>query len=46
MNDLNYLIDRESIRDCVARLGRGEDRRDAELIKGCYWPGAGPPTRR
>jgi hypothetical protein len=41
MNDLNSLIDREGIRDCVARLSRGEDRRDAELIKGCYWPGAG-----
>ena len=34
------LVDREKIRDCLARLSRGEDRRDAALIKGCYWPGA------
>lgn len=39
-NELNNMIDREKIRDCLARLSRGEDRRDAELIRGCYWPGA------
>jgi len=38
--DLKYLLDREKIRDCIARLSRGEDRRDAELISGCYWPDA------
>jgi len=38
--ELNEIIDRERIRDCLARLGRGEDRRDGELIKGCYWPDA------
>ena len=37
---LSDIIDRERIRDCLARLARGEDRRDAELIKGCYWPDA------
>jgi hypothetical protein len=34
------LLDREQIRDCIARLARGEDRRDAELIRACFWPDA------
>jgi hypothetical protein len=34
------LLDREKIRDCLARLSRGEDRRDAGLIKLAYWPRA------
>jgi hypothetical protein len=38
--ELEHIVDREKIRDCLARLSRGEDRRDAELIKGCYWPEA------
>ncbi|HTV96446.1 MAG TPA: nuclear transport factor 2 family protein [Steroidobacteraceae bacterium] len=38
IKDLSVLLDRESIRDCIARLARGEDRRDAELIRACYWP--------
>jgi hypothetical protein len=38
--ELDFLIDREKIRDCLARLSRGEDRRDVELIRGCYWPDA------
>ncbi|GFE90688.1 hypothetical protein GCM10011488_56420 [Steroidobacter agaridevorans] len=37
MDDIQTLLDREQIRDCIARLARGEDRRDAELIKCCYW---------
>ncbi len=36
--DLAMLVDREKIRDCLARLARGEDRRDAALITACYWP--------
>ena len=36
--DLQTFIDRESIRDCLARLARGEDRREAETLKGCFWP--------
>jgi hypothetical protein len=32
------FLEREKIRDCVARLARGEDRRDAALISACYWP--------
>ena len=31
---IQQFIDREAIRDCVARLARGEDRRSAELIRG------------
>ncbi|GGN60103.1 hypothetical protein GCM10011349_41290 [Novosphingobium indicum] len=37
---IQQFIDREAIRDCVARLARGEDRRSAELIRGCWWPEA------
>ena len=37
---LKDLIDREAIRNCVVRLARGEDRRSAEFIKGCWWPDA------
>jgi hypothetical protein len=39
-DELAGLLDRDRIRSCVARLARGEDRRDAELIRGCYWPDA------
>ena len=38
--ELNALLDRETIRACLARLARGEDRRDANLISACYWPNA------
>jgi hypothetical protein len=34
------LLDREKIRDCIARLARGEDRRDAEAIRASFWPDA------
>lgn len=37
---LDELIAREAIRDCVARVARGEDRRDAALISGAWWPDA------
>ena len=36
--ELNGLLDREKIRDCVARLARGEDRRDPAMITAAYWP--------
>jgi hypothetical protein len=36
--ELRALLDRERIRDCIARLARGEDRRNAELIRASYWP--------
>ncbi len=34
------IVARENIRDCLARLARGEDRRDAALISGCFWSDA------
>jgi hypothetical protein len=36
--DLQTLLDREAIRACLARLARGEDRRDAALISASLWP--------
>jgi hypothetical protein len=35
---LDDLLNREKIRDCIVRLARGEDRRDAKLISVSYWP--------
>jgi hypothetical protein len=39
-DELADLLDREKIRDCLARLARGEDRRNAELITNAHWPSA------
>jgi hypothetical protein len=36
--ELKALLQREKIRDCIVRLARAEDRRDAELITASYWP--------
>jgi hypothetical protein len=38
--ELAALLDREEIRECIACLARGEDRRDARLIGGSFWPDA------
>lgn len=38
--ELAELLDRDKIRDCLARLARGEDRRNAQLIAGAHWPQA------
>jgi SnoaL-like domain len=38
--DLRAFLDREAIRNCVVRLARGEDRRNAALIRSCWWPDA------
>ncbi|WP_454791974.1 nuclear transport factor 2 family protein [Mycolicibacterium lutetiense] len=38
IDEITELLDREKIRDCLARLARGEDRRNAELIAGAFWP--------
>ena len=35
--ELSAIIARDTIRDCLGRLARGEDRRDATLISGCFW---------
>jgi hypothetical protein len=37
---LRSLLDREAIRECVARIARGEDRRDAGLLCDSFWPEA------
>jgi hypothetical protein len=34
------LLDRDAITRCVVRLARGEDRRNAALIRSCWWPEA------
>jgi len=36
--ELTSLLDREKIRECIALLARGEDRRDADLIRAGFWP--------
>jgi hypothetical protein len=36
--ELRALLERDKIRECVTRLARGEDRRDAKLISASYWP--------
>jgi hypothetical protein len=36
--DLEVFLEREKIRECIGRLARGEDRRNAELIRASYWP--------
>jgi hypothetical protein len=38
--EIDNIIDRQKILDCLARVSRGEDRRDATLLKGGYWPDA------
>jgi hypothetical protein len=35
---LKSLLERDQIRECIARLARGEDRRNAQMISACYWP--------
>lgn len=39
-DDLQALLAREAIRNCIARLARGEDRRDPAAIGASYWPDA------
>jgi hypothetical protein len=38
LQGLTALLERDKIRDCVVRLARGEDRRDAAMISAAYWP--------
>ncbi len=35
--DLADMLAREAIRNCIVRLARGEDRRNAALISSAYW---------
>jgi SnoaL-like domain len=39
-DELKDLLAREKIRACVARIARGEDRREASSLGACYWPDA------
>jgi len=39
-SDLQWLIDRMKIRDCLGRYTRGLDRHDSELIASAFWPEA------
>jgi len=34
------LLDKDAIRDVLARVSRGVDRLDAEILRGVYWPDA------
>jgi hypothetical protein len=36
--ELASFLDRAQIRECLVRLARGEDRRNAALITASYWP--------
>ncbi len=36
--ELAAMLDHHKIRDCLARLARGEDRRDADILSACFWP--------
>ncbi|MFA7601751.1 MAG: nuclear transport factor 2 family protein [Novosphingobium sp.] len=37
-DDLRALVARDRIRQCLERLARGEDRRNAEMIAASLWP--------
>ena len=37
---LQALLAREQIRECITGLARGEDRRNAPMISASYWPDA------
>ena len=38
--DLQALLDREAIRECLARYCRGIDRADEAALRSCYWEDA------
>jgi hypothetical protein len=38
--DLEALLDREAIRDCLFRYCRGIDRADEAILRSTYWPDA------
>jgi hypothetical protein len=37
---LKAFLAHEEIRSCIARVARGEDRRDASLLRASFWPDA------
>lgn len=36
--ELQQYLDRAKVRECIERLARGEDRRNADMIKASCWP--------
>jgi hypothetical protein len=38
MTDIQQLLDREAIRDCLFRYCRGIDRADEVALRSAYWP--------
>jgi uncharacterized protein (TIGR02246 family) len=38
--DVQRLLDRQAISDCVHRYSRGLDRHDDEMVASCYWDDA------
>ena len=40
VDDLQALLARDAIRNCLVRLARGEDRRHPAMIAAAYWPDA------
>jgi len=38
--DLQKLLDKEAIRECLMRYARGIDRRDRAILQTVYWPDA------
>lgn len=36
--EMRDLLERDKIRNCIVRLARGEDRRNAGVIRASYWP--------
>ena len=36
--DVQYLMDRQAILDCIMRHSRGHDRHDSDLLASVYWP--------
>jgi hypothetical protein len=39
-DQVQAMLDRDAVRECLIRLARGEDRRDAALISASIWPDA------
>jgi len=37
-DELRAVVAKERIRDAIARVARGEDRRDAKAIGAAFWP--------
>lgn len=38
--ELSALLEQSKVRECIVRVARGEDRRDAKSISASFWPDA------